>query len=127
MRSTAVERSEKLIYFAIYINILYHSTAVERRRIFYWRLLASIYVVLTSHLGSFFKRFNSLSQAILVVYDISLGCIMLAIKCSFAYYQIYFCLLSNTALLAIKYIFIIKKTGKTHNKVWQNDIFYIMV
>ena len=52
---------------------------------------------------------------------------MLAIKCSFAYYQIYFCLLSNTALLAIKYFFIIKKTGKTHNKVWQNDIFYIMV
>ena len=45
-------------------------------------------------------------------YDISLGCIMLAIKCSFAYYQIYFCLLSNTALLAIKYIFIIKKQVK---------------
>lgn len=61
------------------------------------------------------------------LYDISLGCIMLAIKCSFAYYQIYFCLLSNTALLAIKYFFIIKKTGKTHNKVWQNDMFYIMV
>ena len=38
--------------------------------------------------------------------------LMIAIKCSFAYYQIYFCLLSNTALLAIKYIFIIKKQGK---------------
>ena len=102
MRSTTVERSEKLIYFAIYINILYRSTAVERRRIFYWRLLASIYVVLTSHLGSFFKRFNSLSQAILVVYDISLGCIMIAIKCSFAYYQIYFCFLSNVNMIAVK-------------------------
>ncbi len=45
--------------------------------------------------------------------DISLGCIMIAIKCSFAYYQIYFCLLSNTALLAIKYIFIIKNRENT--------------
>ena len=35
--------------------------------------------------------------------------LMIAIKCSFAYYQIYFCLLSNTALLAIKYIFITEK------------------
>ena len=36
----------------------------------------------------------------------------LTIKCIFAFYQIYFCLLSNTALLAIKYIFYIKERIK---------------